>query len=123
MRGSTCSREARLQASSKVSLCLVKYLLMSSSLLNFCCMSDLSSYYRWRLVMRKALSPSEKASIAPSTVGPESEVDEDEKLLHEMEDLTNAMEQKKKRAKKLVAKRDAKVLNYLIPTFCSLLVS
>lgn len=93
-------------------------------LLNFCCMNDLSSYYRWRLVMRKALSPSEKASITPSTVGPESEeVDEDEKLLHEMEDLTNAMEQKKKRAKKLVAKRDAKVFNYFIPLFSSLLVS
>lgn len=70
---------------------------------------DFKHLLKWRLVMRKALSPSEKASITPSTVGPESEeVDEDEKLLHEMEDLTNAMEQKKKRAKKLVAKRDAK---------------
>lgn len=70
---------------------------------------DFKHLLKWRLVMRKALSPSEKAIITPSTVGPESEeVDEDEKLLHEMEDLTNAMEQKKKRAKKLVAKRDAK---------------
>lgn len=61
--------------------------------------------------MRKALSPSEKAtSSTPATdVDKGEEENEDDKLLNEMEELTYAMERKKKRAKKLVAKRQAKV--------------
>lgn len=59
--------------------------------------------------MRKALSPSEKATSATATVEQESKEDEDEKILNEMEELTNAMERKKKRAKKLLAKRQSKV--------------
>lgn len=63
--------------------------------------------------MRKALSP-EKASTATTTVEPETKEDEDEKILNEMEELTNAMERKKKRAKKITNKRQAKVFeNFL----------
>lgn len=79
--------------------------------LNFSHTNHLSSFHRWRILMRKALSPSEKTTSAPSSVEEESKIDEDEKLLNEMEDLTNAMDRKKKREKKLVAKRLAKVLN------------
>ena len=44
-------------------------------------------------------------------VEPESKADkdEDEDVLNEMEELTNAMLRKKKQAKKIVAKRRAKV--------------
>lgn len=62
--------------------------------------------------MRKALSP-EKAIPATSTVEPEikedEDEDEDEKILNEMEELTNAIERKKRRAKKITNKRQAKV--------------
>lgn len=63
--------------------------------------------------MRKALTPSEKAASEPSTVEQESKIDEDEQLLNEMEELTNAMDRKKKRTKKILAKRQAKVLEFL----------
>lgn len=61
------------------------------------------------------MSPTQKA--APATA-PEVKVeDEDEKVLNELEELTYAMERKKKREKKLLAKRRAKVgcsfFNYL----------
>lgn len=59
--------------------------------------------------IRKALSPSQKATSADAKVEPENKEDEDEKVLNEMEELTYAMERKKKRAKKLISKRRAKV--------------
>lgn len=64
--------------------------------------------FRWRMSIRKALSPSHKAT-STTDVEPESKVNEDEKMLNEMEELTYAMDRKKKRAKKLLAKRQAKV--------------
>lgn len=76
-------------------------------------MNDLSCYFRWRILMRKALTPAEKAASEPSTVEQESKVDEDEQLLNEMEELTNAMDRKKKRTKKIIAKRQAKVRDLL----------
>lgn len=41
----------------------------------------------------------------------EEEEDEDEKVLNEMEQLTHGVERKKKREKKILAKRQAKVCN------------
>ncbi|CAI9781934.1 unnamed protein product [Fraxinus pennsylvanica] len=69
---------------------------------------DFKNLIRWRIHIRKSLSPSEKATSATTAVERESKQDEDERILNEMEELTNAMEQKKKRAKKLLAKRRAK---------------
>ncbi|XP_073308166.1 adoMet-dependent rRNA methyltransferase spb1-like [Primulina huaijiensis] len=68
---------------------------------------DFKHLLKWRMHIRKALSPSEKST---STTPPEQEKkeDEDERVLNEMEELTNAMDRKKKRAKKLLAKRQAK---------------
>ena len=61
--------------------------------------------------MRKALSSSEKAtsSTTATDVDKGDEENEDDKLLNEMEELTYAMERKKKRTKKLLSKRQAKV--------------
>ena len=62
--------------------------------------------------IRKALSPIAKAK-STTTTDVENEnkedVDEDDKILNEMEELTYAMERKKKREKKLLARRKAKV--------------
>lgn len=60
--------------------------------------------------IRKALSPSEKtnATTAPE-VEKENKEDDDDRILNEMEELTNAMERKKKREKKLQAKKRAQV--------------
>ncbi|KAH6756089.1 FtsJ-like methyltransferase family protein [Perilla frutescens var. hirtella] len=69
---------------------------------------DFKHLLKWRISMRKALSPSEKTTVTPSTDEHEIKVDEDEKLLNEMDELTDAMERKKKRSKKLLAKREAK---------------
>lgn len=62
--------------------------------------------------IRKVLSPSQKASATPANIENQNKnkEDEDDKILNEMEELTYAMERKKKRAKKLLAKRRAKVL-------------
>ncbi|KAK4401524.1 AdoMet-dependent rRNA methyltransferase spb1 [Sesamum angolense] len=69
---------------------------------------DFKHLLKWRMHMRKALSSSEKAPSVTSIVEHESKEDEDERVLNEMEELTNAMERKKKRAKKILAKRHAK---------------
>ncbi|XAR59555.1 27S pre-rRNA (guanosine(2922)-2'-O)-methyltransferase [Bertholletia excelsa] len=76
---------------------------------------DFKHLLKWRMSVRKALSPSHKAT--PTTTDFEDqnkdnedkkEENEDEKLLNEMEELTYEMDRKKKRAKKLIAKRRAK---------------
>ncbi|KAL9370834.1 hypothetical protein Peur_035974 [Populus x canadensis] len=70
---------------------------------------DFKHLLKWRMQIRKALSSSQKASPSIGKGGEdEKEEDEDDRLLNEMEDLTNAMERKKKREKKLLAKRRAK---------------
>ncbi|KAI3446129.1 hypothetical protein Pfo_002794 [Paulownia fortunei] len=69
---------------------------------------DFKHLLKWRMHMRKALSPSAKATSTTTIVEHESKEDEDERVLNEMEELTNAMERKKKRAKKILAKRRAK---------------
>ncbi|KAL0650794.1 hypothetical protein Bca4012_093485 [Brassica carinata] len=57
----------------------------------------------------KALTP-EKKEVAKKEpdVGKENEENEDDRLLSELEELTNAADRKKKQAKKLLAKRRAK---------------
>lgn len=47
--------------------------------------------------------------MTTTAVENENKEDEDDKILNEMEELTYAMERKKKRAKKILAKRRAKV--------------
>ncbi|XP_038901448.1 adoMet-dependent rRNA methyltransferase spb1 [Benincasa hispida] len=70
---------------------------------------DFKHLLKWRLNIRKALSPNLKAtSTLVKDAENEVKQDEDDKLLNEMEELTYAMERKKKRAKKLLAKRKAK---------------
>ncbi|KAA8545988.1 hypothetical protein F0562_020561 [Nyssa sinensis] len=69
---------------------------------------DFKYLLKWRMQIRKALSPSQKASPATANIEHESKDDEDERMLNEMEELTYSMERKKKRAKKLLAKRRAK---------------
>lgn len=59
--------------------------------------------------IRKAFSASVKATSATKETESEMEEDEDTRVLNEMEELTYAMEQKKKKTKKLNAKRRAKV--------------
>lgn len=65
---------------------------------------------RWRMHIRKSLSSSGKTVSAHATENEgKNEEDEDDKVLNEMEELTNAIDRKKKREKKLLAKRRAKV--------------
>ncbi|CAL5212386.1 unnamed protein product [Lathyrus oleraceus] len=70
---------------------------------------DFKHLLKWRIHIRKALSPSKKTEPASTAVVEnENEVDEDDRLLNEMEELTNALDRKKKREKKILAKRRAK---------------
>ncbi|XP_052193973.1 uncharacterized protein LOC127802297 [Diospyros lotus] len=71
---------------------------------------DFKHLLKWRMSIRKALSPSHKATPTTTDVEHENKDgdDEDEKMLNEMEELSYAMDRKNKRAKKLIAKRQAK---------------
>ncbi|KAG2263177.1 hypothetical protein Bca52824_070256 [Brassica carinata] len=60
--------------------------------------NEFKNILKWRMQIRKALTPEKK----------EEEENEDDKLLNELEELTNAVDRKKKQAKKLLAKRRAK---------------
>lgn len=64
--------------------------------------------------MRKALAPSEKTSNAKAVDECESEEDEDKRLEKEMEELKGTALRKKKREKRLLAKRQAKVNAYAL---------
>ncbi|KAK8492618.1 hypothetical protein V6N13_017586 [Hibiscus sabdariffa] len=63
---------------------------------------DFKHLLMWRMQLRNALTP----TTAKDDKGDEE--NEDDKLLNEMEELTYAMERKKKRAKKLLRKRRVK---------------
>ncbi|PQQ03658.1 putative rRNA methyltransferase [Prunus yedoensis var. nudiflora] len=64
--------------------------------------------FRWRVQIRKALSPEKaNASTAKEVENEENKEDDEDKILNEMEELTYAMERKKKRTKKLLSKRRA----------------
>jgi len=69
--------------------------------------------------IRKALTPEKKEVAKPEPdVGKEDEENEDDKLLNELEELTNTVDRKKKQAKKILAKRRAKVIfNLMIITY------
>ncbi|KAE9620378.1 putative 27S pre-rRNA (guanosine(2922)-2'-O)-methyltransferase [Lupinus albus] len=70
---------------------------------------DFKHLLKWRIHIRKALSPTQKPDpTAKTETEDEPKVDEDDRILNEMEELTNAMDRNKKRAKKLLAKRRAK---------------
>ena len=72
---------------------------------------------RWRIQIRKALSPTQKPdSTTTEQMGNEPKVDEEDRILNEMEELTYVMDRKKKRAKKLLAKRRAKVFSFSAAT-------
>ena len=55
------------------------------------------------------MSPSVKAEAPPRRDAGNEEEGEEHKILGEMEELTHAMERKKKREKKIIAKRRTKV--------------
>ncbi|KAK7257950.1 hypothetical protein RIF29_32300 [Crotalaria pallida] len=70
---------------------------------------DFRHLVKWRTNIRAALSPTRKPD--PTTKAEtenEPKLDEDDRILNEMEELANAMDRNKKRAKKLLAKRRAK---------------
>ncbi|XP_004507457.1 adoMet-dependent rRNA methyltransferase spb1 [Cicer arietinum] len=70
---------------------------------------DFKHLLKWRINIRKALSPTQKADpITTAAVEDKPEMDEDDRILNEMEELTNALDRKKKREKKILAKRRAK---------------
>ncbi|XP_010438837.1 PREDICTED: putative rRNA methyltransferase [Camelina sativa] len=71
--------------------------------------NDFKYLLKWRMQIRKALTP-EKKEVAKTEpdVGKEDEENDDDKLLNELEELTNTVDRKKKRAKKILAKRRAK---------------
>lgn len=68
--------------------------------------------HRWRLKLRKALSSAQKVTPKAADGDQEAKGNEDDQLLNEMEELTNVLDRKKRRAKKLIAKRRAKVSLY-----------
>ncbi|KAL6963851.1 hypothetical protein U1Q18_034857 [Sarracenia purpurea var. burkii] len=68
---------------------------------------DFKYLLKWRMGIRKSLSPSQKAT-STTDVEHETKGNEDERMLNEMEELTYAIDRKKKREKKLLAKRRAK---------------
>ncbi|XP_010531430.1 PREDICTED: putative rRNA methyltransferase isoform X1 [Tarenaya hassleriana] len=71
--------------------------------------NDFKYLLKWRMQLRKSLSPSRKESSKKDPdAGKEDENGGDDKLLNELEELTNATDRKKKREKKLLAKRRAK---------------
>ncbi|XP_062073902.1 adoMet-dependent rRNA methyltransferase spb1-like [Humulus lupulus] len=70
---------------------------------------DFKYLLKWQIHIRKTLIHSQKADVtAVTNVENEEKEDEDDKIVNEMEELTHAMECKKARVKKLLAKRQAK---------------
>lgn len=63
---------------------------------------------KWRLHIRKALSPQVKNNSGVDEVNETVEVDDDERMLSQMEELHSIYERKKKKTKKILAKRRAK---------------
>ncbi|RDX79116.1 spb1 [Mucuna pruriens] len=71
---------------------------------------DFKHLLKWRIHIRKAFLPTQKPDPTTTTEQMENEhkVDEEDRILNEMEELTYVMDRKKKRAKKLLSKRRAK---------------
>ncbi|CAN6446667.1 unnamed protein product [Victoria cruziana] len=70
---------------------------------------DFKQLLKWRMSMRKALSPKKEFLPKSANENEGNKLDDDDHLLNEMEELTHIMDRKKKRAKKILAKRRAKV--------------
>ncbi|CAN6914643.1 unnamed protein product [Brassica oleracea] len=70
--------------------------------------NDFKHILKWRMQIRKALTPEKKEVAKKEPEVEKEEENEDDKLLNELEELTNAVDRKKKQAKKLLAKRRAK---------------
>ncbi|KAF3775539.1 AdoMet-dependent rRNA methyltransferase [Nymphaea thermarum] len=70
---------------------------------------DFKQLLKWRMNVRKALSPKKEIVPKPADGNDGNKLDDDDRMLNEMEELTRIMERKKKRAKKLLVKRRAKV--------------
>ncbi|KAL0738983.1 hypothetical protein Bca4012_015193 [Brassica carinata] len=70
--------------------------------------NEFKNILKWRMQIRKALTPEKKEVAKKEPDVEKEEEDEDDKLLNELEELTNAVDRKKKQAKKLLAKRRAK---------------
>ncbi|CAN7014514.1 hypothetical protein IGI04_013213 [Brassica rapa subsp. trilocularis] len=70
--------------------------------------NDFKHILKWRMQIRKALTPEKKEVAKKEPDVEKEEENEDDKLLNELEELTNAVDRKKKQAKKLLAKRRAK---------------
>ncbi|KAF3450028.1 hypothetical protein FNV43_RR06107 [Rhamnella rubrinervis] len=70
---------------------------------------DFKHLLKWRMHIRKALCPSHEVEATTARdVENENKVDEDDRILNVMEEMAHAVQRKSKRAKKLVAKRQAK---------------
>ncbi|XP_077220262.1 ftsJ-like methyltransferase family protein [Tasmannia lanceolata] len=72
---------------------------------------DFKHLLKWRMQIRKALTPVQQVVSKANDVEEgtkDDKGDEDDRILNEMEELTSAMERKKKQAKKLMSKRRAK---------------
>ena len=67
-------------------------------------------HVRWRIRLRKALSASSQVTPKVSDAVENTKVTDDDVLLQEMEELTSVIDRKKKRERKRLSKRRAKVL-------------
>ncbi|CAN8237862.1 unnamed protein product [Cochlearia groenlandica] len=67
--------------------------------------NDFNHIIKWRMCMKKALAPE---TIKEPNVTKKVEENEEDRLLNELEELSNKVELKKKQAKKLLAKRRSK---------------
>ncbi|KAL3324241.1 hypothetical protein AABB24_038430 [Solanum stoloniferum] len=69
---------------------------------------DFKYLLKWRLQIRKALSPEKIKTLTVVESESKEGEDEDERVLNEIEEKTNILEKKQKKEKKLKAKRRAK---------------
>jgi AdoMet-dependent rRNA methyltransferase SPB1 len=70
----------------------------------------LHDHVRWRIRLRKSLSASSQVTPKVNDAVENTKVTDDDVLLQEMEELTSVIDRNKKREKKRLSKRRAKVL-------------
>ncbi|OEL34192.1 putative rRNA methyltransferase [Dichanthelium oligosanthes] len=96
------------------SLPIKNHELTTDDIKNFCedlLLLDKNSFkhiLKWRIRLRKALSPSSQATTKVDDDAETTKVKDDDQLLQEMEELTSVIDRKKKREKKRLSKRRAK---------------
>lgn len=69
----------------------------------------LHNYVRWRIRLRKALASSSQITPKVDDDAETTKVKDDDQLLQEMEELTSVIDRNKRREKKRLSKRRAKV--------------